>query len=477
MSTDLRQVRVLGAGASADDVAAVLAEDGCVSVAELVAPQVMDAIHDEMAPYIEATPMGPDEFSGHRTRRTGSLIARSPTLPAARDPSARARDARSSPRRSRDELPAAPDAGDRHRPRRAGVSSCTATSGRSTSSPFPQGYEVECHTMWAMTDFTELNGATRVIPGSHQWADKLRPHVRRDGRPRRCRRARCSSTSGSVYHGGGANRSDEHRLGINVGYTLAWLRQEENQYLACPPDVAREIAGRARQAHRLQPGRVRAGLLRRPAGSDRSRARPTRPGVQHVSDIRDAARRHLIPHFTKAEAWQSPQLPVYVRGDGAYLWDDKGRQVLDGLSGLFCVQIGHGRSDLGAVAAKQMETLAFTTNWGVASPPSIEAAELIAELAPGDLEHVFFVSSGSEAVESAAKLARNYHVARGDEGRYKVISPRLGVSRHDPRRAVDHRGAPPARPVPTDALGGRAQRAEHPPWGLGAGSRDRGEDP
>ena len=141
-----------------------------------------------------------------------------------------------------------------------------------------------------------------------------------------------------------------------------------------------------------------------------------------MSDIRDAARRHLIPHFTKAEAWQSPQLPVYVRGDGAYLWDDAGRQVLDGLSGLFCVQIGHGRADLGAVAAKQMETLAFTTNWGVVSPPSIEAAALIAELAPGDLEHVFFVSSGSEAVESAAKLARNYHVARGDEGRYKVIS-------------------------------------------------------
>ncbi len=141
-----------------------------------------------------------------------------------------------------------------------------------------------------------------------------------------------------------------------------------------------------------------------------------------MSDIRDAARRHLIPHFTKAEAWQSPQLPVFVRGDGAYLWDDAGRQVLDGLSGLFCVQIGHGRADLGAVAAKQMETLAFTTNWGVVSPPSIEAAELIAELAPGDLEHVFFVSSGSEAVESAAKLARNYHVARGDEGRYKVIS-------------------------------------------------------
>jgi adenosylmethionine-8-amino-7-oxononanoate aminotransferase len=137
---------------------------------------------------------------------------------------------------------------------------------------------------------------------------------------------------------------------------------------------------------------------------------------------RETARQHLVPHFTKSAAWRSPDLPVFVRGEGAYLYDDSGRRVLDGLSGLFCVQIGHGRSDLGAVAAKQMETLGFTTNWGVVSPPSIEAAALIAELAPGDLEHVFFVSSGSEAVESAVKLARNYHVARGEDSRVKVIA-------------------------------------------------------
>ena len=137
---------------------------------------------------------------------------------------------------------------------------------------------------------------------------------------------------------------------------------------------------------------------------------------------RETARQHLVPHFTKTAAWRSPDLPVFVRGEGAYLYDDSGRRVLDGLSGLFCVQIGHGRSDLGAVAAKQMETLGFTTNWGVVSPPSIEAAALIAELAPGDLEHVFFVSSGSEAVESAVKLARNYHVARGEDSRVKVIA-------------------------------------------------------
>lgn len=140
------------------------------------------------------------------------------------------------------------------------------------------------------------------------------------------------------------------------------------------------------------------------------------------TDPREAARRHLVPHFTKTAAWNSPELPVFVRGEGAYLYDDSGRRVLDGLSGLFCVQVGHGRSDYGAVAAKQMETLGFTTNWGVVSPPSIEAASLIAELAPGDLDHVFFVNSGSEAVESAVKLARNYHVARGEDSRVKVIA-------------------------------------------------------
>ena len=107
--------------------------------------------------------------------------------------------------------------------------------------PFPAGYEVECHTMWAMTDFTEENGTTRVIPGSHTWEDKLRPTSKRRCRPR-CPRDRCCFYVGSLYHGGGANRSNERRLGINVGYTLSWLRQEENQYLACPPEVARTIA-------------------------------------------------------------------------------------------------------------------------------------------------------------------------------------------------------------------------------------------
>ncbi len=140
------------------------------------------------------------------------------------------------------------------------------------------------------------------------------------------------------------------------------------------------------------------------------------------SGQRDLAQRHLVPHFTKGAAWRNDTLPIMERGEGCYLYDTDGNQHLDGLAGLFCVNIGHGRPDLTAAAAKQMDTLAYSTNWGTAHPPSIEASAMIAGFAPGDLSEVFFVSSGSEAVESAIKFARNYHVARGEDTRYKVIS-------------------------------------------------------
>ena len=137
---------------------------------------------------------------------------------------------------------------------------------------------------------------------------------------------------------------------------------------------------------------------------------------------REQAQKNLVPHFTKGTAWRNEGLPVFDRAEGCYLWDTDGNQYLDGLAGLFCVNIGHGRPDLTAAAAKQMDKLAFATNWGSAHPPAIEAASMIADFAPGDLSEVFFVNSGSEAVESAIKFARNYHLANGDEGRYKVIA-------------------------------------------------------
>jgi len=141
-----------------------------------------------------------------------------------------------------------------------------------------------------------------------------------------------------------------------------------------------------------------------------------------MPDYRERARRHLSPHFTRGDAWRADDFVVIERGEGCYVWDTDGNKYLDGLAGLFCTNIGHGRSDLAAAAAKQMDKLAFYPTWGFAHPSSVEAASMIAAVAPDDLDRVFFVSSGSEAVESALKFARCYHLANGDEQRHKVIA-------------------------------------------------------
>ena len=143
-----------------------------------------------------------------------------------------------------------------------------------------------------------------------------------------------------------------------------------------------------------------------------------------MPDNRERARRHLIPHFTQGDAWRADDLVVIEHGEGCYVWDADGNEYLDALAGLFCTNLGHGRTDLTAAATKQMDKLAFYPNWGFAHPSSVEAASMIAAVAPGDLDRVFFVSSGSEAVESALKFARCYHLANGDEQRHKVIARR-----------------------------------------------------
>lgn len=141
-----------------------------------------------------------------------------------------------------------------------------------------------------------------------------------------------------------------------------------------------------------------------------------------TAELRDKARRHLGPHFTRGQQWRAAEMPVFVRGEGCHLFDSEGRRFLDGLSGLFCANLGHSRGDIVSAASKQMDLLPYSTNWGSAHPPAVEAASLIAELAPGDLTTTFFVNSGSEAVESALKLARQYHGSNGQPQRTKIIS-------------------------------------------------------
>ena len=193
---------------------------------------------DEMRPYMEATAVGPDDFAGRRTRRTGGLIARSVT----------SRDLVMNP---------------------LVLNVVGKVLGHATSFQlhltqiiaigpgepmqqlhrdqwafdffkFPKGYEVQCNTIWAMTDFEARNGATRVIPGSPQFEDGLR-FEEKDTEPAEMSKGSVLFYTGSLYHGGGANRSDATRIGLNITYNVSWLRQEENQYLACPLEIARTL--------------------------------------------------------------------------------------------------------------------------------------------------------------------------------------------------------------------------------------------
>ena len=141
-------------------------------------------------------------------------------------------------------------------------------------------------------------------------------------------------------------------------------------------------------------------------------------------DLAAAARDHLWMHFTRLSAYtgRRRQVPVIVRGAGPYIWDQHGKRYLDGLSGLFVVQAGHGRAELAEAAAKQAAELAYFPIWSYAHPTAIELAERLAALAPGDLNRVFFTTGGSEAVESAWKLARSYFKHAGKPMKTKVIS-------------------------------------------------------
>lgn len=130
---------------------------------------------------------------------------------------------------------------------------------------------------------------------------------------------------------------------------------------------------------------------------------------------------NVMLHFTPYEEDWS-KLPVIVSGDGCYVTDSGGKTYVDGLAGLFTTQVGHGRTELADVAAAQMKELGFFPNWSMHHPRSLELSAKISEIAPGDLNSSFFVSSGSEAVETVIKLARQYHKVNGEPGRYKVIS-------------------------------------------------------
>ncbi|MFN3511525.1 MAG: phytanoyl-CoA dioxygenase family protein [Phenylobacterium sp.] len=224
----------LPADAPSGEIAAVLARDGALILDDALSPSEVDALVAELAPYVEATEPGRDVFSGTRTTRTGALVARSPlSRRLVMDRRIHALcEAVLKPNCLRYQLHLTqlirimPGQGAQpiHRDRWAW--------GRGLSHLEPQ-----LNTIWALTDFTAQNGATRVVPGSVNWPDdrKAEPHeiAKAEMRP-----GSVLVYTGSVFHGGGANDSEADRWGLNITYALGWLRQEENQYLSCPPEIA-----------------------------------------------------------------------------------------------------------------------------------------------------------------------------------------------------------------------------------------------
>jgi ectoine hydroxylase-related dioxygenase (phytanoyl-CoA dioxygenase family) len=235
-----KAVRTVGSDSSPAQIAEVLSEDGCVVIADLAPLETMDQIRAELDQHLATTSGGNTDFLGESTRRTGALIARSPTS------------------RSLITHPRIIDTLDLVLGDHASTFQIDLTQ-LVTIGPgepaqmihrdqwsfdryqFPRGFEAEIATMWAVTDFTEEMGATRMVVGSHRWQDDPDDVDPALTVPAVMTKGSVLLYTGSIFHGGGANTTTTSRIGMNVGYSLGWLRQEENQYLACPPEIARTL--------------------------------------------------------------------------------------------------------------------------------------------------------------------------------------------------------------------------------------------
>lgn len=228
----------LPATASTDEIVEVLRRDNYVIIDDLVSPRLMDALEAELDPFVDASPVGAEAHLGTMTRRTGALVARStlshdlirhPTILATVEAFLDHASAYQLMLTQVISIYPGEKAQGLHQDENAW-----------DYFPFPADYHVQCNTLWALSDYTAEMGATRIVPGSHL------PGAPTEFTDPDCVQAEMTRGSvllysGKIWHGGGANRSDRVRKAVNVNYAVGWVRQEENQYLACPPDVARNL--------------------------------------------------------------------------------------------------------------------------------------------------------------------------------------------------------------------------------------------
>lgn len=236
--TTTTSLQHLSATAPAEEIHATLERDGALIIDDLADADLIDRVATEMAPFIETTPAGSDEFSGRTTKRTGGLVGRSPASrelvqhPLILDVTGRLlHQAKAFQLHLTQMISIGPDSPGQaiHRDQWA-----------FDFFEFPADHHVQCNTIWAMNDFTEENGATRLMLGSQHLPNDF-GHTIDETVPAEMTKGSCLLYTGKVYHGGGANRSDETRAGLNITYNVAWLRQEENQYLSVPREIAETL--------------------------------------------------------------------------------------------------------------------------------------------------------------------------------------------------------------------------------------------
>lgn len=257
-------LRHLPPTASPAEVVAALHADGACIVDNLVSNALMDQVAEEMDPYVDLTPDGGDDFVGRRTRRTGSMIARSPaSRQLIMDPLVLGSAERLLEKASVYQLHLTqvisvfPGETDQplHRDELAW-----------DFYPFPSDYNVQCNTIWAMTDFTAEMGATRVLPGTHRLPPQTSSaEAEASGAElvqAEMERGSALFYTGKVFHGAAANRSDKLRQGINITYCVGWVRQEENQYLSTPIEVAKTLDDDLLRLMGYQLGGIAMGYVR-----------------------------------------------------------------------------------------------------------------------------------------------------------------------------------------------------------------------